>query len=117
MEVHYHAKDECDELNGNTNVFIAGLTTCWPQLRLYEALELLGKQVLYYDTDSGLYVQRPNQPDVTLSTTLSEFTNQLKPGQYIAKFCSAGLETKGTDAMMISQGTLSQCGGNGATQL
>ncbi|XP_068742095.1 uncharacterized protein [Montipora capricornis] len=59
MEVHYRAKDECEELNVNTNVFIAA------RLRSYEALELLGKQVLYYDTDSVLYVHRPDQPDVT----------------------------------------------------
>ena len=94
-EVHYRAKDECEELNVNTNVFIAAFTTCWARLRLYEALELLGKQVLYYDTDSVLYVHRPDQPDVTLGTHLGEFTNELKPGQYIAEFCSGGPKNYG----------------------
>ena len=65
VEVYYRAKDECEELNGNTNVFIAAFTTCWARLWLYEALELLGKQVLYYDTDSVFYVHRPDQPDVS----------------------------------------------------
>ena len=60
VEVHYRAEDKCEELNVNTNVFIAAFTTCWARLRLYEALELLGKQVLYYDTDSVLYVHRLN---------------------------------------------------------
>ena len=95
VEVHYRAKDECEELNLNTNVFFAAFSTCWARLRLYEALELLGKQVLYYDTDSVLYVHRPDQPDVTLGTHLGEFTNELKPGQYIAEFCSGGPKNYG----------------------
>ena len=95
VEVHYHAKDECEELDVNTNVFIAAFTTCWARLRLYEALELLGIQVLYYDTDSVLYVHRPDQPDVTLGTHLGEFTNELKPGQYIVEFCSGGPKNYG----------------------
>ena len=43
VEVHCRAKDECEELNVNTNVFIAAFTTCWARSQLYEALELLGK--------------------------------------------------------------------------
>ena len=95
VEVHYRAKDECEELNVNTNVFIAAFTTCWARLWLYEALELLGKQVLYYDTDSVLYVHRPDQSDVTLGTHLGEFTKELKPGHYIAEFCSGGPKNYG----------------------
>ena len=58
--------NECEELNVNANVFIAAFTACWERLRLYEALDFLGKQVLYYDTDSVLYVHRLDQSDVTL---------------------------------------------------
>ena len=108
MEVHYRAKDECEELNVNTIVFIAIFTTFWARLRLYEASELLGKQVIHYDTDSVLYVHRPNQPDVTLGTHLGEFINELKPGQYIAEFCSGGPKTMGTDATMIRQSVKSR---------
>ena len=85
VEVHYRAKDECEELTVDTNVFIAAFTTCWARLRLYEALELLGKQVL-----SVLYVHRPDRPDINLGTHLAEFTNKLKTGQCIAEFCSDG---------------------------
>ena len=90
VEVHYGAKDECEELNVDTNVFIAAFTTCWARLRLYEALELLGKQIFYYDTESVLYVHRSDRPDVNLGTHLVEFTNKLKTGQCIAEFCSDG---------------------------
>ena len=41
--------------------------------------------ILYYDTVSVLYVHRPNRADVT---HLGEFTNELRPGQYIAEFWS-----------------------------
>ena len=57
VEVHYRAKDECEELNVNITVFIVAFTTCWARLRLYLALDLLGSQAHYYDTASVLYVQ------------------------------------------------------------
>ncbi|CAH3163213.1 unnamed protein product, partial [Porites lobata] len=38
--------------SNKTNVFIAAFVTAWARLRLYEALDVLQEQVLYYDTDS-----------------------------------------------------------------
>lgn len=35
-----------------TNVFIAACTTCHARLKLYESLDILQEQFLYYDTDS-----------------------------------------------------------------
>ena len=114
MEVDYYYKDECEELNVNTNVFFAAFTTCWAPLQLCEALELLGKQVLYYDIDSVLYVHHPDRH-------LREFNDEFKRGQYIAEFCSGGPKNYGyqcnDDKTEYKVKGHSQCGGNGATQL
>ena len=95
VEVHFRAQDHCASRNVNTNVFEAAFTTCWDRLQLYEALELLGDRVLYYDTDSVLYVHRPDQPDITLGTHLGEFTDELEPALHIVEFCSGGPKNYG----------------------
>ena len=59
--------------NYNTNVFIAAFTTSWARIRLYEALDILGEQVLYYDTDSIIYKYIPNSEDKEIET----FDNRL----------------------------------------
>ena len=38
--------------NGKINLFVAAFTTCHARLKLYEYLDLLKEQVLYFDTDS-----------------------------------------------------------------
>ena len=95
VEVHYKAQTECEDLNVNTNEFVAAFTTCWARLRLYEALERLGKRVLYFDTDSIIGVSRPGEPDETTGTHLGEFTNELGDNQFIREFCSGGPKNYG----------------------
>ena len=41
-----------------TNIFIASFTTSWARLELYKYLELLKDQVLYFDTDTIIYLWR-----------------------------------------------------------
>ncbi|KAK3104555.1 hypothetical protein FSP39_004928 [Pinctada imbricata] len=38
-----------------TNIFLASFTTMWARLRLYEILDVLDRDVLYYDTDSVIF--------------------------------------------------------------
>ena len=45
--------------SNKTNIFVAAFTTAWVRLRLYEALDVLQQQVLYYDTDSVIYRWKP----------------------------------------------------------
>ena len=80
MEVHYKVQGEYEDLNVNTNTFVAAFTTCWARLHLYEALKRLGKRVLYFDTDSVLYVSRPGEREEMTATHLGEFTNELNDG-------------------------------------
>ena len=69
VEVHYTKQDHCESPSPNLNIFGACFTTCWARLRLYEALQLLGEQVLYFETDSVVFAHRPGQASPALGST------------------------------------------------
>ena len=74
-----------------TNIFIAAFTTCWARLKLYSVLEMLGERVLYFDTDSVIFVSAPDDIDPETGPFLGDLTNELKkPGDYIVEFVSGG---------------------------
>jgi len=91
-----HRKTEEATINPNINIFITAFTTCYATLKLYEALELLGERVLYFDTDSVIYSWKPGQPHVPLGNYLGDFTNEIKPHKvtkqpdWIVEFAAAG---------------------------
>ena len=99
VEVHYQLQEEDIPVSPNLNVFVACFTTCWARLRLYEALELLGQRVLYFDTDSVIYLEEPGQPNPPLGDYLGHFTSELKADDHIMEFVSGaptnyGYQTK-----------------------
>ena len=76
----YHSYDHpCVPIQTNTNIFIAAFTTCYARLKLYQALDRLQKQVLYFDTDSIVYWWEPGLPEIPLGNYLGDFTNEIKP--------------------------------------
>ena len=58
-------------LSSKTNIFIASITTTCARLELYEYLESLKDQVLYFDTDSIIYQGRKGSPRVETGRFLS----------------------------------------------
>lgn len=81
----------------NTNAVIAAYTTTTARLKLYEYIEKLGERVLYFDTDSVIYVSNvQNQSaeyEVPLGWCLGEMTNELNEygeNAYIKEFVSGG---------------------------
>ena len=54
-----------------------------------ESLELLEKQVLYYDTDSVIYKWHHGQPSIVIGDMLGEWKDELD-GDIISEFVSAG---------------------------
>ena len=72
-----------------TNIFVAAFTTCHARLKLYESLDTLQEQVLYYDTDSVIYRWRPDQPSITTGDFLGDMTDELD-GDVITEFLSGG---------------------------
>ena len=95
VEVLYEHQEEDIPVSPNLNIFVACFTTCWARLRLYETLELLGESVLYYDTDSIIYLEEPGQPTPVLGDYLGEFTSELDPDDYIEEFVSGGPKNYG----------------------
>ena len=65
------------------------------QDRLYKALELLGERVLYFDTDSVVFVHQSGQASPALGQYLDEFKDELGEGDTIVEFCSAGPKNYG----------------------
>ena len=55
-----------------TNIFLATFTTCWARMKLYGVLDQLGDRVLYYDTDSVIYVSKPGHFDPPLGDYLGK---------------------------------------------
>ncbi|CAH3045654.1 unnamed protein product, partial [Porites lobata] len=77
-----------------TNIFIAAFTTCHARLKLYESLDTLQQQVLYYDTDSVVYKWRPGQPSIATGDFLGDMTDELE-GDVITEFVSGGAKNYG----------------------
>ncbi|MCG8048774.1 MAG: DNA polymerase [Candidatus Thiodiazotropha taylori] len=90
MQVEWVYKKDCQPEDNKTNVYLATFTTCWARLKLYSVLERLDRKVLYYDTDSIIYVSRPGEYDPPLGDYLGELTNELDTGEYIEEFVSGG---------------------------
>ena len=86
VEVQYKEKEGFIEQNDKTNIVIAAFTTAYARLKLYDLLDLLQERVLYYDTDSVIYVHEPGKPD----PPLGDLTDELDAGDYITTFISGG---------------------------
>jgi hypothetical protein len=74
----------------STSVFVATFTTCYARLYLYKLLDQLQRRVLYYDTDSVIFVDVPGQECPALGDYLGELTDELKKGDSIDVFASGG---------------------------
>ncbi|CAB4015355.1 DNA polymerase [Paramuricea clavata] len=66
--------------NSKTNVVIAAFTTAYARLKLYEVLDQLNERVLYYDTDSVIFVSKPGESEPPLGPYLGQLTDELKEG-------------------------------------
>lgn len=101
VSVTYKKEDEFAEVMQNTNPVIAAYTTAIARLKLYEYIEFLQYRVLYFDTDSVIYLTDLTNPEhkrVTTGWCLGEMTNELKdygPDAYICEFASGGPKNYG----------------------
>ena len=58
LEVHYENAEGFIEADGMANVVIATFTTAHARFKLHRVLEQLDSRVLYFDTDSVIYVSK-----------------------------------------------------------
>lgn len=72
-----------------TNVFLATFTTCYARLKLYDLLDNLKERVLYFDTDSIVFMTEEGR-DPSLGDYLGELTDELD-GEVIKVFVSGNI--------------------------
>lgn len=75
-------------MQNNVNIFVACFTTSYARLKLYNTLDTLKERVLYMDTDSVIYTQKPTESLIPVGNYLGQFTNELDEGDYIRVRCS-----------------------------
>jgi hypothetical protein len=75
-----------------TNVALASFVTAWGALILWEQMDLLGKRVLYHDTDSIVYEYDPALYNIPVGKYLGEWEDET-PGKSIVQFVSTGPKT------------------------
>ena len=90
IEIFHAFQDDCDPVQTNVNIFVACFTTSYARLELYNALDILQQRVLYFDTDSIIYTQKPAESLILTGNYLGEFTNELDEGDHITEFVAAG---------------------------
>ena len=74
VQISYTFKDEFVDNSYNTNIYVACFTTSSARLMLYEKLDHLNDQVLYFDTDSIIYIDSPNGNKIKTGDMLGELT-------------------------------------------
>ena len=79
----------------NSNVVVAAYVTSQARLHLYKLLEALDRRVLYFDTDSCIYVHKPDEwnPKI-INNRLGEWGDEL-PQAKITKFVGLGPKNYG----------------------
>ena len=90
LEAVYTSVKENAVKSTKTNIFVAAFTTSYARLKLYESLDSLQQQVLYFDTDSVIYKWRPGLPSIPTGDFLGEMKNELEQGDVITEFVSGG---------------------------
>lgn len=92
IQVFYSTEVTMHEGTSQTSVTLASFVTCQARLKLYEELKKIGERVLYFDTDSIVYISKPGLYDPTLGDYLGEFTDEIKKkgASHIVEFVSAG---------------------------
>ena len=88
VEVFYSNK-VIDNLT-DTSLIHGCFVTAHGRLDLYKEMEKLGDRLLYVDTDSLFYRWKPKQYKPVLGRFLGDLTNELKSGEFITCFISAG---------------------------
>ena len=92
---HSHGADLQPHRLGSGLLGSPAFTTCHARLKLYEYLDHLKEQVLYFDTVSVIYSHRPGQPDIPTADYLGEMTDELEGDDHIVDFSSGGPKNYG----------------------
>lgn len=101
MAINYRMKDPCDAIVKNTSVAVASFVTAWARLYLYEIMENIEesnpKSVLYFDTDSVIFVHKNGCYKPPIGAYLGQMTDEIESefgvGAKMVEFYSLGPKT------------------------
>jgi len=75
----------------HTNEVISAYVTAGAMMNLYRYLDRLGERAIYCDTDSVIYIQPKDVPNlVDTGEILGDMTSELLTTEYISEFESGG---------------------------
>ena len=93
--VNWEDMDSIIEAHACSNVAVAAFVTAQARLKLYGVLEKLNERVLYFDTDSIVYVHKPDLWNPTIiNNRLGQWTDEV-PNARIMKFVGMGPKNYG----------------------
>ena len=97
LQVFYSINNSFHAGSNDSNVPIAAFVTCQGRLKLFKELVKLERRVLYFDTDSMIFISRCNEYEPELGDFLGQFTNEIdqEKGNHIIEFVSAGPKNYG----------------------
>lgn len=98
LVLNWEYREEDSEILSTGNVCIAAYTTTQARLKLYEYLEKLEERVLYYDTDSIIFISNDGQYEPPIGNCIGDMTNELEQygkESYINEFVSGGPKNYG----------------------
>jgi hypothetical protein len=96
-QVFYSEKQESHDCGRDSNVVLGAFVTAYGRMHLYEELAKLNDRVLYFDTDSIIFISREGDYEPELADYLGYYTNEIKPsdGDHIVEFVSGGPKNYG----------------------
>ena len=86
-----HSEQKHAPILEHTNDVIGSFVTAGARLHLYKYLDRQQTNAIYCDTDSVVYIQPKNEPDLIETVDcLGAMTSELKPGEHLSEFVSVG---------------------------
>lgn len=90
-QIVYNKKSMIVEDPNNINIFVAVFTTAHARLRLYDMMDRLGENVVYYDTDSIVYIDDDDgRNKVRTGCMLGDWNDELGAEDWITEWASTG---------------------------
>ena len=106
MLMNYTDESDKADPHSSANPVVASFVTAYARLELYKVLEPLGKRVLYFDTDSCMYIHDPDGYNVPIiSSRLGKWTDEVPKGR-IVRYVALGPKNYGYE--YIENGELHQ---------
>ena len=83
VHVNWEDTESLVEPHTCSNLVVGSFVTAQARLTLYDILEKLNERVLYFDTDSIIYVHKPDFWNPTIGDKLGEWTDEVPDARIV----------------------------------